>query len=306
MNKNSILVAFLIAFITILLGALGFMFYQNNNNKVIIATQEIKIQQTTIRQDSLSIALEQEIEKLNILRSKYEELDEQNDEINLLIQRLTIEKNDWANRANLSKQQIITLENQLKRTILEYDLKRLSMLNEIDSLKIVSYNLSKTNKNLTNSFDSLKSIATQQTLVNQGVIKKAGKLKAENLSINISNKNGKEVSKSPYKESNIHTVSAVFNLSKNDLATKGKRTIVMRIEKPDGGILYDASANGNTFTTSADQQFYYTVSTDVNFNNNFEEVKLTYSKTSQMLEGTYQVQLFINGEDLASTSFEVK
>lgn len=306
MNKNSIVITSLIAFIIVLLGVLGYMFHQNNNNKQIIAIQEVKIQQTTTRQDSLSIALEQEIEKLNVLRSKYEELDEQNDEINSLIQRLTIEKNDWANRANLNKQQIIALESQLKRTILEYDLKRLAMLNEIDSLKIVSNNLSRTNKSLTSSNDSLQSITNQQTLVNQGIIKKAGKLKAENLNIVVLNKNEKEVTRSPYKESNIHTINAIFNLSKNDLATKGKRKIVMRIEKPDGGILYDASANGNTFTTSADQQFYYTVATDVNFNNNFEEVKLTYSKTSNMLDGIYKVQLFINGEDLASTSFEVK
>ena len=210
------------------------------------------------------------------------------------------------NRSKLSNQQILALQAQLKSIVLEYDLKRIEMLKEIDSLKIVSFNLSKSNKNLTNSNDSLIQVTNNQNLVNQGIMKKAGKLKAENLSINIENKNGKIISRSPYKENTISSISATFNLSKNELAIKGKRTLVMRIEKPDGGILYDASANGNTFTTSSDQQFYYTVATEVNYNNNFEEVKLTYTKTSQMLDGIYKVQIFINGEDLANTTFEVK
>jgi hypothetical protein len=180
------------------------------------------------------------------------------------------------------------------------------MLKEIDSLKLMATRLENTNKDLNFSNDSLRATTNDQLLVNQGILKKASRLKAENVSMVILGKNDKIINKSPYKEHNIKSISSTFNLSKNELAQKGKRSLVMRIEKPDGGILYDVSANGNTFTTSSNEQFYYTVAKDMNYNNAYEEVTLTYTKQSPMLEGTYKVNLYLDGELLTTTSFEVK
>lgn len=306
MKKQTIITTAILILIASLTGVVSLLLFDNFKKKDLIAQQTEQIKESTIREDSLAIALGIEIENLNKIKEKYKELNEKNDEINLLIAKLTQEKENWKNRASLSKDQIIYLEKELKRTILDFENKRMAMLQEIEGLKLYTSKLSESNKTLKFSNDSLAAVTKDQVLVNKGILQKAGKLKAENLRVEVRDKKDKLLTKSPYKDNSITSISTIFNLSKNDLAPKGKRTLVMRIEKPDGGILYDASSNGNTFTTSANQQFYYTVAKDVNYNNGFEEVKLSYQKQIEMLDGTYNVQIFLDGDVVANTSFEIK
>ena len=305
-NKNSILLSFLVSFIALLLGVLGYYVNKSHQTEQIILAQEAKFSKSSIRQDSLSIALGHELDKLNLLKQKYEDLNEKNTNLVSLIAQLTNQKQMWENRSNLNQNQIEQLQAQLKKTISEYNLLRLKMLKEIDSLKLSGNRLEQNNRNLNLTNDSLKTAHYEQVLVNKTILKKASRLKAENLAVVVIGKNNNIITKTPYKENLINTISVRFNLSKNELAQKGKRVLVMRIQKPDGGILYDETTSNNVFVTQDKQQFYYTVAGDFNFNNNYEEVNLNYKKIDFLFSGTYKVILYIDGEELTSTSFEIR
>lgn len=305
-KSKNIVTIFLLLIICGLTAGSSYLLYENHKKDILIDSYTEKLSQASTKEDSLSIALDQEIQKLTHLKEKYEDLDHQNQELNVLIAELNKGKLEWENRANLSKKQIADLQNELKKSMTEYNNKRLSMLKEIEELKNFATQLGEKNKNLLFSNDSLLAASQDQLTVNKGILKKASRLKAENLRMEVKGKNDKTINRAPFKSSSILTISSVFNLSKNDLAEKGKHLMVMRIEKPDGGILYDISANGNTFTTSNNQEFYYTVANNINFKNEYDEIVLTYNKQSELSEGIYKVVVYLDGDDIGTTSFEIK
>lgn len=122
----------------------------------------------------------------------------------------------------------------------------------------------------------------------------------------LQNDKMKPLSKAPYKDKNIKTIHASFNLSKNELAAKGTKTAIMRIEKPDGSIIYDPSTDGNTFSTIEGSKKYYTVSKKVNYGNNYESIILTYEKNDVLVDGKYNVTIYLDGDEIGKTFFEIK
>jgi hypothetical protein len=282
-----------------------FLLQEKFENQRNLAEQNDKLKKSISTQDSLSLALNHEIERFTALQEKYAELNQKNTQIEALIAQLQKEKNDWQNRSGLNEAQIQELEKKLQRTMAEFEIKRLEMLKDVDSLKIVNTNLKLQNSDLKFSNDSLKASSQDQLLVNRGILKKVGKLKAENMRTSMLDAKGNPL-KSPYRGSKIQKIVYTFNLEKNEYAELGKKQMVMRIEKPDGGILYDVSANGNTFTTANKEQFYYTVAKEINFDNTYQEVSLTYNKQGEINQGIYHVQIFADGVELLKSQFEVK
>ena len=223
-----------------------------------------------------------------------------------MISELVQEKESWKQRSQLSDRELTILRSKIKSIVSNFDKKRIKLLNKIDHLKEESLYLSSINGNLIHDNDSLKSASNAQLVINQDFLKKASKLTAENLRMELTNTNNKTLKKTPYKSKSIHTISSRFNIAKNSLAEKKTMKAVMRIEKPDGGILYDASDYGNTFLTSRDTKSFYTISNSVNFNNEYEEVILTYERNNHLTSGTYVVYIYLEGEQLGKTSFMIK
>ena len=305
-SNNSVLTAILLGLITLLVGGASYLLYDNHSKKTTLLAQENYIEVIQFESDSLGAALQEEINNLKILKLKYSDLEEESEEIKNLITELVKEKESWKKRSKLNHNDLLALKQKLERTISNFNAGRVSLYNKIEKLEKSATELKQTNSNLTFANDSLVAASKDQILINEEILKKASKLKPENLEIVVENSKHKVLSNSPYKSKNIAFISCVFNLSKNDLAIKGQRLAIMRIEKPDGGILYDISSNCKTFVTSGQEEKYCTASQSIDFRNNYESVNLLYTKIKDLSGGKYNVTIYLDGEEFGKTSFNVK
>jgi cell division protein FtsB len=307
-NKTFIIITSILGFAVMAMGAYIFYLTQQKNEQLVALTnQKEEIQELDTQNNQLQTDLDTEIEKLKILSTQYDDLKLDKSKLDSLLIVLENDRIMWQNRSLLSQNEMKTLEQKLKNTILSFEKEREALTKEMNELKETNIALEEKNSVLKSANDSLIAENNTKELINKEIFKKASRLKIENLKIAMLSEKNKPITKTPYKSSQIGTINAVFNLSKNDIAQKGKRTMVMRIEKPDGGILYDASANGNTFkTANYSQSLYYTVSKNVNYNNNYEEITLTYQKEADLISGFYKVKIYLDGEETGSTTFEIK
>lgn len=305
-SNKSALIAILLTLITILIGGTSYLLYENHAQSKQLTANFNYINSLKSEKDSISTVLDQEIMKLEILNLKYQDLDEENEEIRNLITELVKEKESWKERSKLNRSELLSLRKKIESKISNFNQKQVLFNNKIDSLTKTTQFLNDINSNLKFSNDSLKAASNDQLIVNKEILEKGSKLTTEKLKIVLKNNNGKTLTKEPYKGKNISIINSTFNIRKNNLAKHKTIQAVMRIEKPDGGILYDASASGNTFFTSAGIEHFYTVSTSIDFKNNNEKVTLTYNKSKDLISGKYRISIYLNGEKIRTTSFQVK
>jgi len=298
-GKNIGLVIALVGIILILSGVIGYLFMQKSSDDKIISEKNEVIEDKSESIDSLGLALEEEIDKLRILQSQYVELGEEKESIESQIAELEESLTIWKNKASYSSSQKSKIQKKLEQALKDSEERQLVMRQEVDSLSLL-------NKDLQFAADSLIATTTDQQTVITDLSKKAARLRAENANVVVRNSKGKVVTKTPYKNKYVETIQVLFNIAVNDDAPLGKREVTIRIQKPEGGILYNSSSGGGTFTDENEKELFYTAAKSIDFTNTYQEVSLPYTKESDLGSGIYKVELHADGELLGNTAFEVK
>lgn len=109
-RSKSIITAILLILITIFAGGTSFLLYDNFKKEKELAIKNTQLEKEEFESDSLEVALQEGIDKLQILKLKYQELDEENKEVKSLIAELVKEKALWKKRSKLNHAELVVLK----------------------------------------------------------------------------------------------------------------------------------------------------------------------------------------------------
>ena len=171
---------------------------------------------------------------------------------------------------------------------------------EIDSLNRLNQNLTAENSRIRGQYNEatrqIEGLNTERASLTEKVAI-AAQLDATGLSMQLKNKRGKKTDKT----SKAKTVQVNFTIAKNVTAQNGQKTFYVRITTPSGTVLGGAG-NFNYQNRSLEASMKKTVEYDGQ-----ETGITTYWNVSQsLMEGTYQVSIFADGNMIGSRSFTFK
>lgn len=260
--------------------------------------------------DSLSLVNDQllltnEFNQLNADFSQYEDqqiylkndsLVQQYNAARLKVEGLLRELNAEKASNSQNRARIKQLEGEiasLKKIVRHYleEIKRLGEENEGLRREIEQVNAR--NEQLASTAESVKRDNEQL----EQTVAKAKKLSLTGLSFQAYNKKGK-IEK---KVAKAKTLGASFTISPNNTASAGRKSVYMRIISPDGVLLGGGpgfSYDGQTLTSSA--------SKEIEYDNSEQHVQIYWQVNTTLSPGDYTVEIFCDGNRLASRHFNLK
>lgn len=318
MNKKILpLIISAIALLLVLIGVVIVLLVRNNGNSGSISDAEARADSLAILNDQLQLAneftqLNADFNQLNADFSQYEgqqiylkddsivrKYNEAKAKIENLIKELDKEKgksNLTAKDLEASKAKIKQLEGEIAtlKGIVHHYLEEIKRLGEENAtLKQEIAAVQANNAQLSNQ-------VTQATTTNKELSQKvatAEKLIITGLSFNAYNKKGK----AEKNVSKAKQLGATFTVSPNATAKAGMKTFYMRVISPEGTLLGGA---GN-FTIGG-QTVQSTASRSVEYDNQETSVSIYWDVNTTLTAGDYTVEIFCDGNRLASRHFTLK
>ncbi|OFX47053.1 MAG: hypothetical protein A2046_14570 [Bacteroidetes bacterium GWA2_30_7] len=291
-NKSRIIFIGIIVLLLITNSITGWLYYQE--------TQAIKI--LTVRVIDTNDEKEQITSELNALLEQYDELQTTNDTINAKLageqERIKTLMEEIKKIKSASSYQIAQYKKEL--TTLRDVMK--SFVTQIDSLNIRNQVLTAENIKVKTEFIKAKDVNSQLTKTNEDLSSKVtigSVIKVSNLLPTPLNKKGKDVSKA----NKVDKVQVCFNLLENDLAPSGARNVYLRIARPDELVLADSEENTFDFQGG---KIVYSAKREVDYQNKTVNMCMFWKNNEELIVGKYLVDIFIDGAQIGSTTFELK
>ena len=291
MNKKTAIIAASVAGI-ILVGLLIYM-----NTKMRVRQEENEQMIEVLKMDKAE--MENEYEQFAM---QYNEMMAQINNDSLIIQ-LAIEQERVQKLLEELRQtkaentrEIIRLKKELAtlRAILK------DYVMQIDSLNRENQALKVDNDKLRNQNQLAKEHITTLSTQNEELVDKvaiASQLNATGISAMAHNKRGKDTDK--IRKAKKFVVS--FTLARNVTTETGMRSIYVRIATPTGSIL----TNGGTFQYE-NRDLQYSILKEVEYNGEELPVTVYWDIAESLTAGQYRVDIFADGQNIGTTTFEME
>lgn len=240
----------------------------------------------------------------NKIKSEYGELSTQLSEKDSII---------LANAGEIQK--LIATQGDYKKTKRKLELLRgitQGYLSQIDSLYKVNQALTDENfkykkeigkeKQLNSELSKDRDALTEK--VNLGSMLKAYNVKSSTVKLRSSGTKEVETDKAK----RIERVNICFTLSENKITQSGKKTVYIRIARPDNVIVCEGKEDIYTFEYQG-QRIQYSMKKEINYDNKSQEVCLAWNKkdpNTPAMVGKYNVAIFVDGYEIGQTQFELK
>jgi len=220
-----------------------------------------------------------------------EKLSEEKEKISLLIEELQTVKSYNASQIRKYQSEIETLRGIMK-----------SYVYQIDSLNQLNTKLIAENNEVRESHERLK--YEMDEVVNKNdvlelTVEQAAVVKATNIQVLTFNRRGRENDKAK----RVEQIQTRFTLMENSIAEPGPRTIYVRILRPDGYVLIKNTENLFNYE---EELLAFSESRTVQYENNFLDVVIYYDLDQEVLEGKYEVELYMDGHLIGTTDFLLK
>lgn len=290
-KKQTILIALVIIELVIILGLLVDKFTTMSKTEDIIK----ELEQTGFERDSIS-------NELKDLYVEYEGLKTSNDTLNnklsaeqKRIQELVeeIKKAKSYNRSQIEqyKKELETLRGIMR-----------SFVTQIDSLNTRNQELIAENKQVKNKYENI--VNKNQELANQkdslqNQVSVAATLKALNLTAIALNDRGKETNRI----NKVQKFQVCCTLGENSITRKGKKTVFVRIAKPDGHILMNQTSG---MFLNEGKEIAYSSSRDVEYDGKNTDVCVFFNNMQELPEGVFAVDVFVDGKMIGTVSLNLK
>ena len=171
---------------------------------------------------------------------------------------------------------------------------------EIDSLNRLNQNLTEENTRIKGQYNEatrqIEGLNTERATLSEKVAI-AAQLDATGISMQLKNKRGKTTDHT----SKCKTVQVNFTITKNVTANNGQKTFYVRITTPAGTVLGGAG----TFSYQ-NRNLECTMKKTMEYDGQETTVSMYWNVSQSMLEGTYQVSIFADGNMIGSRSFSFK
>ncbi|HPG72644.1 MAG TPA: hypothetical protein PLM49_00025 [Bacteroidales bacterium] len=289
-GKNDKTTKILIALISVLIVAIGFLAW---------LVVDLKNQNKNLSQQTIVVSNEKELVRMELanLLEDYEDLSTNNDSLNLelakekehikaLIQEIEGVKNLNAAQINKYKKELETLRQIMKHYV--YQIDSLNTLNQ--SLIAENELIRRDNEQLAYKFDEV----VEKNAEYEIVVEKASMIKVNNINVEFLNSRGKETSKA----SKIAKLKTNFTMVENALSSQGNKMVYLRILDPNGKVL----SGGKTMDIHG-EAIPFSASRQVVYEGNNLDVAIYFDAPSEMIQGKYQAEFFVDGYMMGGSSF---
>lgn len=298
-NNTGLLVGLIL--MTILAAVFGYLYY---NERTITNKQETDLQgrvnelaSAEIKLDSISKQLDARIQEVQGLGGDIEELQKvkaalENDRIALRKGNVTMGKKVKEYEAFLTKkdEEIAQLREENQQLISQNE----TLIQEKTTLETTKQAIS----------DSLSGVITKNTEL-ESKVTMAAALRARNVKVYAVSSKGKVREGENVKAKRVDKVRVDFILEKNPLTMADNKTIYLRIIDPSGATISDTKTGSGTFDYNGQEQGY-TISKDITYSNNNQDVSILYDRDASFPSGKYTIELYSEGFSIGEGSFSVK
>lgn len=286
---------------TILAAVFGYLYYNEHTltqkQETDLSARVSELAASEIKLDSISKQLDARIAEVQGLGGDIEELQKM---------KATLE-ND---RAALRKGNVT-----MGRKIKEYEEFLTKKDTEIAQLREENQQLISQNETLAQEktelqtskqavADSLSGVVAKNTEL-ESKVTMAAALRARNVKVYAVSSKGKVREGENVKSKRVDKVRVDFILEKNPLTMTDNKTIYMRIIDPSGATISDTKTGSGVFQYNGQEQGY-TVSKDITYSNNNQDVSILYDRDAQFTSGKYTIELYAEGFSIGEGSFSVK
>jgi hypothetical protein len=319
-GSNNALKAGLVV-MTLLASGLGYMLFQSKetvtNQQEVISTKVMELAQTRTKLDSISRELDSQIAEVQKLGGDVTELQKAKAEL----------EQDKKDIQSKSASEVASVRSKYEGKIRNYEALLASkeeelvklreengvLVNENQTLKSQTESLKGENQGIAQSAAKTKEEAARQVeeeaaknKVLSEKVAKAAALRTEFVKVIGINERGKESEEKKYRAKKLSKIKVVFQLAKNDLTEKERKTVFIRVLDPDGSTIFDASTGSGNFTING-QELAYTTRGDLNYDNENLYIEMVYNRGgTPYREGQYRVELYAEGFKIGEGGFEVK
>ena len=221
--------------------------------------------------------------------SLIEQLSLEQERVQKLLAELKQTKAENAREIMRLKKELATLRAILKDYVMQID----SLNRENMALKVDNDKLRNQNKQ---AIAHITDLSTQnEELVDKMAI--ASQLNATGISAVAHNKRGRDTEK--IKKAKKFVIS--FTLARNVTTETGMRSIYVRIATPTGSIL----TNGGTFQYE-NRDLQYSILKEVEYNGEELPVTVYWDIAESLSAGQYRVDIFTDGQNIGTTTFEME
>lgn len=206
-----------------------------------------------------------------------------------LLQELKDTKATNAREIMRLKKELATLRAILKDYVMQID----SLNRENQALKVDNDKLRNQNQQAREHITDLST--EKEQLVEKVAI--ASQLNATSINVIAKNKKGKDTDK--ISKAKKFVIS--FNIARNVTTQTGMRTIYIRIGTPTGTVL----TNGGTFQYE-NRDLQYSIAKEIEYTGDEHPVTVYWDIAESLSAGEYRIDIFADGQNIGSTTFEMK
>ncbi|MDD6591940.1 MAG: hypothetical protein PUE86_08060 [Prevotella sp.] len=206
-----------------------------------------------------------------------------------LLEELRRTKSNDAREISRLKKELATVRAVLRSYVLE-----------IDSLNRLNQNLKDENNRMRGQYEEatrqIEGLNTEKASLSEKVAI-AAQLDAIGINLTLKDKKSKTTEK--LKKAKALQVS--FSIAKNVTAPSGMKTVYVRITSPTGAVL----CGGGTFSYE-NRNLECSMKKTIEYTGNETPMTLYWNITQSMVEGTYKVSIFADGNMIGSKNFSLK
>lgn len=262
-------------------------------------TEEVKeIEQVMEFEKQASI---QEFEELN---RQYEEfyietnndsllklIDEEKQKVKQLLQELKTVKATNARRIKELQKELGTVRGVLKQYVAQ-----------VDSLNTVNKKLTQENVKVKKQYENATLTVKQMEEKNaelDKIIGMASILEARDITVKTLNDKGKETKRLK----RISKLEICFVILRNITAERGEKSVYIRINDPNGGVMTISDKDVFTFE---ENEIAFSAKKNIAYSGENTPVCIYYDTDSELAKGTYTIGIFADGNLIGSTGFVLK
>jgi len=298
-NNTGMLIGLIL--MTILAAVFGYLYYNErgitNKQETDLQARVTELAASEIKLDSISKQLDARILEVQGLGGDIEEL--QKMKASLEQDRIALRKGN----ANMSKK-VKEYEDFLTKKdeeIAQLREENQQLLSQNETLVATNTELETTKKAVS---DSLTGVISKNTEL-ESKVTMAAALRARNVKVYAISSKGKVREGENIKAKRVDKVRVDFILEKNPLTLTDNKTVYMRIIDPSGATISDNATGSGEFDYNGQKQGY-TISQDVVYGNNNQDMSIMYDRATPFPKGKYTVELYSEGFSIGEGSFSVK
>jgi hypothetical protein len=291
-NKSStklLLVLLLIA----LLGTWGYIIWDKNNTKALIAQKDNTISSTTSQRDELQKELDDATIRYDIIKTSNTKKDSMIDVKDREILDKKKKINSLLSKANASKSELA----QVKMLIASLNADIEGYKSQIAILEGQKVELTKANQNLSTQRDNIQKdldSSNEQIKNRDETINIGSTLHASNFSIVPINEKSNGKLKETTNAKKVDKLRISFDLDENMITTSGAKRLYIIVKDPTGKVI--TTKDSDKFNTQDNNLLDYTQQMEINYTKNQRQtISFDWKSDDKYIIGDYKIEVYNNG-----------